>query len=94
MQLLELLGQVEQWSNEDTTIYVEPPWSPDAEAILVTPAPDTTDPIERDDRRYHYFLETFIARDFLEGYAASDEGSAASEKQRCERLISYAENDA
>ena len=94
MQLLELLKRVEQWNDDDTTIYVEPPWSPDAEAILVTPAPETTEPIERDDRRYHYFLETIIAREFLDGFTASDGGSAASEKQRCERLISYAENDA
>ncbi len=94
VQLLELLGQVEQWNDEDTTIYVAPPWSCESEAMLISPAPDTTEPVERNGRRYEYFLETFLAREFLEGYAASAEGASASEEQRCKRLLRYAEQDA
>ena len=93
MTLIELLQRSAEW-DEDATIYVARPWTCDAEAILVTPSPDTTAPVERDSTSYDYFLETFIAREFSEDYAASEEGAFSSIEGRCERLISYAENDA
>ncbi|TFI58407.1 hypothetical protein E2493_09730 [Sphingomonas parva] len=94
MKLIELVEQAAGWEDDDTTIYVSKPWTIDAEATLVCPAPDETSPIERDGRVYHYFLETFIAREFQKDYAASVEGRDASTLQVCEWLISYAENDA
>jgi hypothetical protein len=93
MQLLELLKQAEEWDNEEATIYVVEPWSYSAESIIVSPAPDTIEPIEYNGQQYQYFLETSIARDFIEDYAASDEGRNTSAKQRCERLIYYAHHD-
>lgn len=60
----------------------------------MSPATETTEPVEQDGRSYDYFLETFIAREFLEGYEASADGAGASAEQRCERLIDYAVNDA
>jgi hypothetical protein len=93
VKLLELLQQSDGW-DEEAAIFVAHPWSCNAEAILVSPAPDTTAPVERHGTFYDYFLETFIAREFSEDYAASVEGACASAERRCERLITYAEKDA
>jgi hypothetical protein len=93
MKLIELLQQSDEW-DEEAAIFVARPWACDAEAILVSPAPDTTAPVERNGISFDYFLETFIAREFSEDYAASDEGASSSAEKRCERLITYAENDA
>jgi hypothetical protein len=87
MQLIELLEGASAWTDDDTTIYVTRPWSCDADAVLVSPAPATTEPVERNGKPYDYFLETFIAREVIEGLAGSTD-------QRCQRLIDYAENDA
>jgi hypothetical protein len=64
MRLIALLGQRHDWHDDDTTIYVEQPWSRDADAILVTPSPERAEPIHRDGRTYEYFLETFILAKF------------------------------
>lgn len=92
MTLVEVLRDIEQWP-EDGTLYVSRPWKGDSEVLIVEPAPDTTEPIIRDGSSYDYCLETFVAREFLEEYEGAD-STAASAQARCERLISYAENDA
>lgn len=79
MRLVDLVASASEWVDDMTTIYVEEPWTCEADAILVSPAPDTTEPIDRDGRRYSYFLETFIAREVLESVSGSNE-------KRCERL--------
>jgi hypothetical protein len=61
---------------------------------LISPAPATTEPVEQNGKSYDYFLETFIAREFMEDYEASAEGAGPAAEQRCERLIGYAVNDA
>jgi hypothetical protein len=56
--------------------------------MLVSPAPNATEPVDRGGKRYDYFLETFIAREVLERVVGPAE-------ERCQRLIDYyAENDA
>ena len=94
MHLIELLRSVSEWNDDDTTIFATQPWSCGAAAILVTPAPAGTEPIQQDGTSYDYFNETFVARDFLEDFLASEEGASATERQRCERLIRYAQDDA
>ena len=91
---MELLEHVAEWTDDDTTIYVVQPWQCGSDAILVSPAPETTEPVEQHGQSYAYFLETFIAREFMDGYAASAEGASASAEKRCERLIRYAVEDA
>ena len=86
MRLIDLLGQRRDWLDDDTTIYVEQPWSCEADAILVSPSPERTDPIEREGRAYEYFLETFIIGEVFEGYSST-------ETEFCERLIRYAIDD-
>ncbi len=94
MRFIELLQSASEWHDDDTTIYVAQPWSCDTDAVIIKPAPDTTEPVERGETSFSYFLETVIARDFLEDYVASERGTSATERERCERLIRYAEDDA
>jgi hypothetical protein len=90
MTLRELLTSRRDWADDDT-IYVIEPWTGNAEAIISSEAPDATDPIVQSGRRYAYFLEGFIARDFLDALGASaDEVS----EEACDRLIRYAVDDA
>jgi hypothetical protein len=93
LRLIELLQSASEWQDDDATIYVAQPWSGEADAVIIKPAPDTTEPVKRGEISYSYFLEAFIARDFIKEYAAGD-GASATESERCERLILYAENDA
>jgi hypothetical protein len=90
MTLRELLALRRDWADDDT-IYATEPWSGDAEALISNEAADSTDAIFRSGKRYAYFLEGFIARDFLDdlGASADDVGEEA-----CDRLIRYAIDDA
>jgi hypothetical protein len=89
MTLQELLSSRRNWADEDT-IYMVQPWSCKAEVVLLNEVLDRTDPVIRSGKRYDYFLEGFIARDFLDDLGASaDVGGEA-----CERLIRYAIDDA
>lgn len=89
MKLRELLRFRRDWS-EYQTIYVAEPWSGDADALLCSEPADMADPIIQSGKHYAYFLEGFIARDFLDDLDASDDVSQAA----CERLIRYAIDDA
>lgn len=93
MRLIGLLKSASEWQDDDATIYVARPWSCEADAIVIKPAPDTAEPVKRGEISYSYFLEAFIARDFIKEYAAG-EGASVTEGERCERLILYAEDDA
>ena len=90
MTLMDLLASRDQWT-DDNTIYLVRPWNRGAEAMLVSPSPDTTEPVIRLGIRYDYFLECFIVRDFIEDFLASGE---RSDQEICERLIRYAIYDA
>lgn len=87
MRLIELIEGASAWTDDDTAIYAARPWSSDADAVLISPAPLSTEPVERNGKLYDYFLETFIAREVIEGFAGSAD-------LQCQRLIDYAENDA
>ncbi len=93
MRLIDAVREAPEWS-DDLIIYVLAPWSPDAETVFVVAEGNTTEPVTFHGRDYDYFLETFIARDFIEEYSATTEGAAVSELERCERLIKYARDDA
>ena len=92
MRLIDLLASREEWKDEEI-IYAVLPWNCDCEAVVEVPASDSLVPVIRDGLRYDYFLETFIAFDFIEDYTASRE-QPFSEQEICERLIQYAINDA
>jgi hypothetical protein len=79
-------------AGENENIYVAPPWSCEAQAVVIDPASDTTEAITIDGTRFEYFLETFIALEFIEDYVKSSRATL-SQRQICERLILYAIND-
>jgi hypothetical protein len=89
MKLRELLCRRRDWS-EDDTIFVVEPWNGDSAALLSSEAMETTDPIIQSGKRYAYFLDGFVARDFLDDLGAPDDVGEAA----CERLIRYAIDDA
>ncbi len=73
MRLVELIRDANAWE-DDLIIYVEAPWSPDADAVFVVAEGNSAQPVTFHAKQYNYFLETFIARDFIEDYARSAEG--------------------
>ncbi|WP_076859697.1 hypothetical protein [Bradyrhizobium mercantei] len=90
MTLRELLTSRHDWTEEEV-IYVVEPWSPDAEALLISEAPSATDSIFRSGKHYAYFLEGFVAREFLDDLGASTSDVSL---EVCGRLIRYAIDDA
>lgn len=91
MKLLDLRAFRQDWTGEQI-IYVTQPWSCDADALVSIDSPDTTDSIIQSGKRYEYFLEGFIARDFLEDLGVSVD--VAVDGKVCARLIRYAIDDA
>lgn len=80
VKLRELLRGRRDWS-EDEIIYVVEPWNGEADALLSSETPDTTSPIVHAGKSYAYFIEGFIARDFLDDLASRDDvGEAACER--------------
>jgi len=92
LKLADILKQTD--IGDDVTIYVERPWTTSSDAILVSPSPEFTHAIRQGEKAFDYFLEAFIARDFLEDLRALSDEAGMSEDERCKRLIQYAENDA
>jgi hypothetical protein len=89
--LLEIIEKLDEMNREET-IYAVEPWSPDS-AALVTAETQRGVPNRASEKGMAYFLEVFIARDFLEDWQAASQESHSS-RERCRRLIEYAINDA
>ena len=87
MKLLEVVKDIGHL-NPDLTIYVQQPWKVDSEAILA----EETDGGEVPNGM-EYFIEVFVAKDFLEDWINSKNIQPSIEDQ-CSRLIHYAQNDA
>ena len=92
MTLLEVVRTLGSLSEEDT-IYAFAPWTETSEAI-VAPEPDSRGgPSCVQEVGLKYFLEVFIAREFLEDWAGNV-GKEPTLEERCARLIQYAIDDA
>lgn len=92
MTLNDVIKQLDSLDDENT-IYVKKPWSPDSEAIVATEPDEGGVPDEAAKINAEYFLEIFLANEFLEGWL-SNLDQEPSVKDQCLRLIKYAENDA
>ena len=77
----------------DGTIYAARPWTENSEAIVAHEPEAGGLPVEAERLGLDYFLETFIAREFLEGWM-STLAEMPTLQQKCTRLISYAIHDA
>jgi hypothetical protein len=90
MKLLDVVQQVGALDDE-LTIYARHPWRPTSDVQLAIEG--SKEEAAAKDVGLSYFVEVFIARDFLEDWRAGMERTPTVE-QSCERLIEYAMNDA
>jgi hypothetical protein len=75
------------------TIYVAKPWTFDSDAVVAREPDQGGVPEEAESQNAEYFIEVFIATEFLDGWAAAQRRSF-SMREQCERLIQYAVHDA
>jgi len=92
MKLVEAIEGLDSFDEGDT-IFAAEPWTPESEAIVVREPDSGGLPTEAQRRELRYFIEVFIAREFLQGWLTSVTGSPTQE-QKCARLIQYAITDA
>lgn len=92
MKLIEIVHLIEQQDNAKT-IYATTPWTQESLAIAATEPDDGDLPLEVKELGAIYFLEVFLAKEFISGWL-SNIGYTPSAKEICDRLIQYAETDA
>ena len=92
MTLNDLINQLYSF-DEEKTIYAKRPWHPDTVATVATEPDEGGIPDEAAEIGAEYFLEIFLANEFLEGWV-SNLDKAPTIEEKCLRLIKYAENDA
>ena len=92
MTLLETIQDLDSL-DEGSTIYAAEPWSADSQ-VVVAPEPGAGGlPTEAQRLGLKYFLEAFVARDFLEGWAGGLDAEPTTQ-EKVARLIQYAITDA
>jgi hypothetical protein len=92
MKLIDTIRDLNSLDAEGT-IYASLPWAPDSEAIVAREPQVGGLPLEAAQLGLSYFLEVFIARDFLSGWTVHL-AAKPTLHQLCARLIEYAANDA
>lgn len=92
MMLIEAVRDLDSL-DEERTIYAAEPWTENSK-VVVAPEPESGGlPAEAEKHGLKYFLEVFIARDFLDGWKANLSKKPTLQEQ-CARLIQYAITDA
>jgi hypothetical protein len=92
MTLMKIAEELDSL-DKTCTIYAAEPWMENSKA-MVLPEPETGGlPLEAKKLGLKYFLEVFIAQNFVEGWAENLDVAPIS-RQKCLRLIQYAINDA
>lgn len=92
MKLLDIIHDISTF-DQTWTIYARKPWS-EMSAALVLPESDfKTPPKEAADNGMDYFLEIFIANEFLDDWKTYEVGKPTIQ-EACARLIQYAVLDA
>jgi hypothetical protein len=90
MTLIDAVRQIGALDG-DLAIYAQHPWNPNSDARLAIEGSEEEAKAKAAGLRY--FIEVFIARDFLEDWRASIK-KPVSDVECCERLVEYATNDA
>lgn len=92
MTLLKVIRELD-FLDKESTIYAAMPWTENSVA-LVLPEPESGGvPQEADELELKYFIEVFIAHEFLTDWEANLD-IIPTIHEKCERLIHYATNDA
>ena len=76
----------------ESTIYVREPWSCESEAIVARAADGGGVPPEAAGIAASYFLDVFLATEFLAAWRQSERGKPTPQDE-CDRLIHYAIHD-
>lgn len=92
MTLIEAVRDLGSFDRE-RTIYAALPWSMNSLVIVEYEPLSGGLPKEAEELGLKYFIEVFIAFDFLEDWVKSCDATP-SLKEKCDRLIQYAINDA
>lgn len=92
VNLLEAVKSLDSHDHE-STIYATAPWNAESRVVIVEPPEAGGLPNEAESICAEYFLEVFIAKEFLEDWRLSLNGRPTAE-QECARVIQYAINDA
>jgi hypothetical protein len=92
MTLIEIIRDLDSFETEGIICAMRP-WNEDSQAIVVVNPQARRLPAEAEKLGMDYFLEVFIARDFLQGWR-SNLDAEPSLQQKCGRLIEYALTDA
>jgi hypothetical protein len=94
-QVMRLGNVVERLSDfdQEDTIYAQEPWSEESVAMVAREPDEGGVPIEAAKAGMTYFLEIFIAKEFVEDWVSSPQ-EIPSLSSTCRRLIEYAINDA
>jgi len=90
LKLIDVVTNLKSY-DEDLTLYVTKPWTYDSEAVLALEPDQGGLPDEAKSHGAEYFIEVFVATDFLDGYIENSGPKSAQEQ--CERLIYYALHD-
>jgi hypothetical protein len=90
--LIDIIRDLDSFDNEGI-ICATKPWTESSHAIVVIEPQARRLPAEAEKFGMSYFLDVFIAREFLEDWIANLDASPTLQ-QRCARLIQYAINDA
>ena len=88
MTLLEIIQNLATYDAE-WTIYAAEPWTSESQAIVAFELDSGGLPSEAGDLDLDYFLEVFIAREFV-----ADLDDTLSAEDQCRRVVLYAINDA
>lgn len=90
--LFEAVENLDTLDNE-STIYAAQPWAPSSVAVVAPEPVSGGLPPEAEQQALKYFLEVFIARNFLEDWSANLDAQPTLQ-EKCARLIQYAITDA
>lgn len=91
MKLIDAIRDLDSFV-ETSTIYATSPWTGDSAVVIDTEPDDGRLPDSARAINARYFLEVFVATEFLTDWQSSV-GVQPLEVQ-CQRLIQYAESDA
>jgi hypothetical protein len=92
MTLIEVIRNLESFDNEGI-ICATKPWTENSKAIVVVEPQARRLPAEDAKLGMEYFLDVFIAREFLEDWTPNLD-APPSLQEECARLIQYALTDA
>jgi hypothetical protein len=92
MKLIEAIRDLDDF-NPESTIYASQPWTENSETIMAHEPDSGGLPAEAERLGLRYFLEVFVAREFVEGWIANLD-VPPSPHEKCARLIEYAVTDA